>query len=331
MERIFGVVGVVAGVAAFAGTQWVSQDMFAPIMEACISGKGVETLHEYIPQLGGPFICMITQFLLALANDPAGVLVWGLIAGLASPSVFLIYTEAGRRGTGGLARFPALILLLAQLLGISVVFPAIWLPAWIFYRNRKDAAPMALSPSRALLAIALCIILTPLTVLVFTLDPEVNSRPWAVVAGLLGGPAPAVVALLLMLCPAPTKVDPKEAAKAQDMVALGHAAFSGSAFLGWVINLCLASRDISTSPLAVMKALWGASTSGAVAFMTIDLVVLFLGCLGVVLIERGLIETVLVVLASPLIGPGAAFGISMVRRELALRDAGTAPKKAKRI
>ena len=208
-------------------------------------------------------------------------------------------------GAAGLVRWPALVLLLSQILGISVIFPVIWLPSFALAgSDSKTTAGLALTAGRVRASLALCLAMSPLTVLLFTLDPIEHSSAWAHVAGALGGPAPAVVALLLWGCPAPTHSGAKAAAVAQGELVLAHSVVAGASFLGWVINLSIAACAFGFSPSAILAALWG--PSGAVRFMTIDFVVLFLGTVGAVLVDRGASAALQVVLLAPVLGPGAS-------------------------
>ena len=281
--------GLAAGVAALMATQAVSKPLMEPaggmpLLEVCGDPHkfAASGLHAFEPMLGGSFVCLITQFLHALVLEPAGLLSWGLTIGLALPVSVLWNAEAGRTGASGLVRWPTLLGLLGQFLGISVVFPALWLPA--AWYGKGDGA---VSPARAYASIALAAPFISLTVALFALDP--TSRAWTVCAGLLGGPAIALLPLLLNLVPAPAvAVAFDEFPSAGALVAkqaaagakaLGHAyALAGVlAFMGYAANVYLASLSY-TSLGAACTALWAEATP-AVAFMTIDAGVLFLGLL----------------------------------------------------
>mmetsp|Transcript_12103 Transcript_12103/g.28492 ORF Transcript_12103/g.28492 Transcript_12103/m.28492 type:complete len:668 (+) Transcript_12103:329-2332(+) len=316
--------GLAAGVAALMATQAVSKPLMEPaggmpLLEVCGDPHkfAASGLHAFEPMLGGSFVCLITQFLHALVLEPAGLLSWGLTIGLALPVSVLWNAEAGRTGASGLVRWPTLLGLLGQFLGISVVFPALWLPA--AWYGKGDGA---VSPARAYASIALAAPFISLTVALFTLDP--TSRAWTVCAGLLGGPAIALLPLLLNLVPAPAvAVAFDEFPSAGALVAkqaaagakaLGHAyALAGVlAFMGYAANVYLASLSY-TSLGAACTALWAEATP-AVAFMTIDAGVLFLGLL-LHLASTAPAEAVAALAASLLLGPGAACALLLHRRE----------------
>ncbi|CAK9084093.1 unnamed protein product [Durusdinium trenchii] len=136
MARMLGVVcGVALGVFAFVETQKVmaKDPAIQKFQKFCIAGNATALeqagLHDYEPMLGGPFICILTNFVYVLAAEPAGLLVWGLISTLVFPLTLLIYAEAGRGGAKGPVKWPIMTLLLGQLLGISVIFPSFWVPS----------------------------------------------------------------------------------------------------------------------------------------------------------------------------------------------------------
>ena len=317
--------GLAVGITALAATQAVSKPLMepaggTPLLEVCGDPAkfAASGLHAYEPALGGSFVCLITQFLHALALEPAGLLSWGLTIGLSLPVTVLWNAEAGRAGASGLVRWVALLGCLGQLLGISVVFPALWLPA--AWYGKGDGA---VSPARAYASVALAAPFVSLTVALFALDPA--SRAWTVCAGLLGGPAVALLPILLSLIPAPAVAMPfDEFPSAGTLVAkqtaagakaLGHAyALAGVlAFVGYVANLYLASLSYASLG-AARAALWAEATP-AVAFMAIDTGALFLGLL-LFLASTAPAEAGAALAASPLLGPGAACALLLHRREM---------------
>mmetsp|Transcript_14538 Transcript_14538/g.42599 ORF Transcript_14538/g.42599 Transcript_14538/m.42599 type:complete len:810 (+) Transcript_14538:54-2483(+) len=302
--------GLLAGVVAFAATQVVSKPLMDPAVEACSDPAkfAASKLHPYEPALGGGFVCIITQFLHALAAEPAGVLAWGLTIGLALPATVLWNAESGRGGAKGLVRYPTALGLLGQLLGISVVFPALWLPAAAYGKGSG-----AVRPARAYASIALAAPFLSLSVALFALEPA--SRAWTVCAGLLGGPGVALLPLLLSLIPAPAA---EQAAAGARALSRAYAAAAALAFVGYTANLCLAGLAFG-SPRAAVGALW-AEAPPAVAFMSIDAGVLFLGLL-LHLASTSPAEALAALLASPLVGPGAACALMLSRREARLGEA----------
>jgi hypothetical protein len=302
--------GVALGVGAFVGTQVVTKDMFAPIVDACVGGAGAAKasgLHAYEPLLGGPFVCIITQFLLALVQQPAGLLAWGVIAGIALPASVLMITEAGRGGASGPVKFPTPILVLGQILGISVVFPAAWLPAYAV-----GGGGGAVSTARAKAACVLSLPFAALTVALFVLDT--TSYAWTVTAGVLGGPLVALGPLLLWSLAPPYPTDEAVAAGA-DALRRSYATVGAVAMLGWAVNVWLACRTFDSAD-SVWAALWSRAPP-AVAFMTIDAGVLYLGVLLAVLVggDGGVAGVATALALTPVLGPGGACAFVLAKRE----------------
>lgn len=117
VARCLGIVCAVAmGIGAFTATQLVmAKDAnIQTYQKYCLKGNVTKVeeagLHAYEPMLGASFTCILTQFILALVEDPAGMLAWGLIATLLFPLTLLMYVEAGRYGAKGLVKWPVLAL-----------------------------------------------------------------------------------------------------------------------------------------------------------------------------------------------------------------------------
>ena len=279
------VCGVILGLSAFVVTQMVTKEYFEPILEICGRGAAAVSesrLHAYEPLLGGPFVCMITQFLLALAQRPAGLLAWGVIAGIALPASTLMHTEAGRGGSRGLLKYPTPLTVLSQVLGISVIFPAAWVPAYAYGRGSVSAA---VAPARAYASAALSLPFAALTVALFSLDPE--SRAWTLVAGALGGPLVALGPLCLWKLEAPPHPTAEAVAAGAHALKRVYALLGAVSFVGWLVNVRLAAHAfgrLEDGGLAkTWQALW-AEAHPAVAFMTIDAAVLYIGLVLAILV-----------------------------------------------
>ena len=79
-----------------------------------------------------------------------GLLVWGITIVMIYPLTLLMYTEAGRAEARYLVKWPIFVYFLGQLLGISLTFPAMWLPC-VFLGHGTGAT----SKSRVLTAMPL--------------------------------------------------------------------------------------------------------------------------------------------------------------------------------
>lgn len=242
-NQICALTGVLLGLFTMVTTQSLTKDMFEPIIEACSLSNGsgpshdiheniidentnTYKLHPYEPLVGGTFVCLITQFLHELIQHSGGIFTWGTIAALSIVTALLMNVEADRlNGTRSIIRYPTILGILSQVLGISVVFPLLWVPGYCLshssFPNRGggvEGNAMALLPvvssassrgvkaiinrndgipgkSRVYGALVTALLFPALTVLVFSLDPD--SYAWTFTAGLLGGPLVACSPLLL--------------------------------------------------------------------------------------------------------------------------------------
>jgi len=192
---LFGVISVTIGILTFQKVSEISGPAFEPIIEACTNSDipiekfAAQTgYHDYEPKVGlGVFnvlVCIITQFLLELRETyPAGLLVWGSIIVVSFAASFILQFEAGREDAKRFSpiRFPIIVGLLFQLFGISVMFPLIWVPAYVFGHGLGPVSKLRLQ----------CLIpqLLPgviLTGIVFISNTD--SYLWTCAAGMLGGP-----------------------------------------------------------------------------------------------------------------------------------------------
>ena len=135
------------GAWAFYKVNAISGPAFEPILGACTNPDFTSATefakktgyHLYEPKLGlglGAFnvlVCLITQFLLELRETyPAGLLTWGGVIVVSLPATLLSVTTSGRRDVKGPVRYPTILGLLYQLFGVSVMFPLVFNPSYIF-------------------------------------------------------------------------------------------------------------------------------------------------------------------------------------------------------
>ncbi|CAK9082869.1 Uncharacterized protein SCF082_LOCUS39360 [Durusdinium trenchii] len=310
MARMLGVVcGVALGVFAFVETQKVmaKDPAIQKFQKFCIAGNATALeqagLHDYEPMLGGPFICILTNFVYVLAAEPAGLLVWGLISTLVFPLTLLIYAEAGRGGAKGPVKWPIMTLLLGQLLGISVIFPSFWVPSALLGQGSGSTVK-----GRVWMAMFLVLPITLVEAFVFFGDA--HSRAWTLCAGLLTGPGLPFLGVLLWPFPAPEKPD----GAAIRSLAGAYRVFGLLAALGYYFLIYQGLQAFSTSA-DFLDAIWGPKAHGSVAFMTVDSGVLSLALLLYVLMTCDTLSSILALLLTPLLGPGCAVAFALARRE----------------
>lgn len=316
---ICSAVSAALGAWAFYKTQQVTGPMFEPILAACMNNKisvadfaDQTGYHAYEPKLGfgvlGPFICIITQFVHQLVeNYPAGFLMWSATMLTLAPVTVLINVEAGRHGAFGILRYPLVMGVLYQMLGVSVVFPLLWVPAYCYGRSTGGAV----SVTRAVLSLPLSMFCLALTILVFYLDPR--SYLWTVCAGAMGGPLMAILAPMGLWLADQNAKQPttKEVARySHSVMAFVYGTVGGVALVGWIFLLSIAFNNYQTNILAFCADVWGPKANPSVVFMTIDAVILWLSL--VVLIgfrdRKSALEALLL---TPVFGPGGACALAL--------------------
>lgn len=310
---------MVLGAWAFVTVNEISGPRMEPILAACqnpdipLSEFAEKTgYHAYDPTFGlGIFnflCCIITQFLLDLVETyPAGILTWMSIIVVSFPLGVWMTIEAGRKDAKGPIRYPLINGLLFQLFGISIVFPLVWIPAYIFGRGSGGA-----NSKRIYAAIPLGLLGLILSVLVFTLSTQ--SAAWTSCAGFLGGPGVALLVCLLWPIPHPDPNDDKTRRESKDLSAK---AFTVAGILSLVLWVWLVAFVIIPHYGFDVGAIWndiwaGEDASSFVKFMTIDAGVLWLAgviVIGYVNAQAGMEA----LLFSLIIGPGAALAFVLAR------------------
>lgn len=80
-------------------------------------------------------LCVLRAFFSEAATSPAGLVSLGLIFNVAVPGFLIMYIEGARRGPllkNQTVSYTTIFGTLTQALGISVILPLLWLPAWIW-------------------------------------------------------------------------------------------------------------------------------------------------------------------------------------------------------
>jgi hypothetical protein len=322
-QIIFTLLGLGLGLFAFWQTQLILQDeSVQEIGKACEaesasastghrSEEFLETYHDYEPYLGGNFVCILTQFLHKLVQTwPAGFITWVATFCTFLPGIVLVVVEAGRNGAVGPLRFPSLILLLGQFFGISVAFPAVWIPAFIWGRNASGTFQGALSVRRAIAARFLILPAFVATVLAFASSPD--SYLWTITVGILGGPLLALFPLACWFMDPPP--NDKATSRMTYSVITSYSIAGSLSFLLWAAVVATIVLNYRLDYQSLVKDCW-TDAHGFVRFMTIDAIVLYLGMLAYV----GYVRTSAVaetLLQTVFFGPGAALAATMATLEM---------------
>ena len=297
--------GFGCGAWAFYKTQQVTGPMFEPIMAACTNhanGSGdtrtsmedfvnATGYHAYDPhaglQIGNGFVCMITQFLLMLQQqEPVGVIMFGLTVSTALPAGIMIALEAGRSGNRGLLLYPTLVGLLIQVLGVSVVFPALWVPCHCFWGDLDGLVSIKRANLSTLLAFP-GLFWTSFAILMF-LVLDADDSMWTLCAGIVGGPIICFPLLLLWNAGPPTQnlLTVEEIRETGRATARAYGAVGMVAVVGYIYLLTTAIMAYFDLGLEVgLKTFWddvswtSSKAHPAVVFMTVDAVILYVGLL----------------------------------------------------
>ena len=295
------------GCWALVKTQSVTKGMFDPILAACTGNDpDAYELVPYEPLLGGPFVCLITQFIYKLVtNAPAGFIVWAATIATILPVGILMNVEAGRSGAKGPVRYPTLIGFVSIFLAVSVSFPLVWVPGFLILGGSRAGAVL---PRRAFASLYLSIPGVILTILVFTVDT--STYQWTMLAALLGGPLIVLTTLLLWgMEPKADQVDPKQVARGAIATSNAYAISSLMSFCFWIAILRVIYMEYVYDFAALWDDLW-TFADPCVQFMTVDSIILFLAAVFYIASVDPL-DAIVTLFASPLLGPGAACGLML--------------------
>lgn len=320
-QIFYAVTSFSLGAWAFYKVNAISGPAFEPILAVC-SDSSISAddfaqktgYHSYEPMLGlGAFkvlVCLITQFLLELRETyPAGLLTWGGVVVVALPLTLSNTIIAGRKGTKGPVIYPTVIGLLSQLFGVSVIFPLIYNPSFIFSGSKLG---YPITNLRTVAGLVMALPITILTYLVFTAPTE--SYVWTVSAGTLGGPILAMVALTLW-----TDKSSSMEATPQNIIKSSRAvqkAFSLLAIVGFGFWACLVAVAFRSYGLGIGK-LWNdiwVEAGPSVKFMTIDTGVLYISSLLFIAYQSEW-KAIRAFLLTPLVGPATAFSLVFMELE----------------
>mmetsp|Transcript_31906 Transcript_31906/g.67080 ORF Transcript_31906/g.67080 Transcript_31906/m.67080 type:complete len:354 (-) Transcript_31906:286-1347(-) len=320
-QIFYAVTSFCLGAWAFYKVNAISGPAFEPILAVC-NDPSISTddfaektgYHSYEPMLGlGVFkvlVCLITQFLLELRETyPAGLLTWGGVVVVALPLTLSNTISAGRKGAKGPVIYPTVIGLLAQLFGISVIFPLIYNPSYIFSGSKLGV------PTTNLRTIAGTIFALPITILTYLVfSAPTESYLWTLSAGIMGGPILAMMALSLW-----TDKSSSMEATPQNIIKSSKAiqkAYSLLAIVGFVFWSCLVAVSFRSYGFAIdnlWRDIW-VEAGPSVAFMTIDTGVLYISALLFIAYQSEW-KAIKALSMTPLVGPATACCLALMELE----------------
>ena len=323
-QIFFAATSFILGAWAFIKVNSISGPAFEPIIAACTNPEFTSPAefaaktgyHIYEPKVGlvafNMLVCLITQFLLELRETPpAGLLVWGGVIVVSLPLAISNTVAAGRKGVKGPVRYPTIIGLLSQLLGISVIYPMIWVPSYIF-SGSKLGAPV--TNKRIIYATCATMPGVILTYLVFTANTD--GSVWTYAAGILGGPGLVLCGLIMYTDNSESMAATNEnISKCSNAIQSAYSIVGAVSFAFWICLVAVAYGAYGFEHDKLWNDIW-VEAGPSVAFMTIDTGVLFLGALLFIGYENGL-EALKALLVTPFVGPGASCCMALKELESA--------------
>ena len=292
-------------------------DILNPIIGTC-TDPGYEPkieIHPYESRLSlgifGPLHCLLSQFLFHVKESyPAGLLTFSGIVLVYLPIFVVMGVEAGRGGAKGLIRYPTLICFLSFALGVSVIIPTMWCPAYFFGRGGWT---QPVSPKRAWVAIPSCFANIVLVLATFLLDA--NTYVGQLFASLLTSPVLVFPNLVLWNVGPPADDANKTALhKGVRATVTAHFVTGCLGFILWWFLVGLAVKTYGGDTELLWSDLW-TNADPSIVFMTIDVGVVWLA--GILLVAFHshwyVLETLLLTL---LLGPGASLSYVLSQMEL---------------
>lgn len=309
------------GAWAFFKVNSISGPFFEPILAACqnpdISAEDFAEktgYHYYEPKLGlGAFnflVCLITQFLLELRETyPAGILTWGGVIVVSLPVTLLGNVAAGRGGASGPVRYPTVFGLLYQLFGVSVMFPMLYNPSYM-YSGVRFGVPV--TNVRVAMATLMALPGALLTYLVF--NAPTDGYIWTCSAGILGGPLIAMTGLTLWTDKSSTMAASAQNIKrSSEAIQKAYTLLATFSFVFYWVLVAIAFQTYGVAVDLLLRDIW-VEAAPSVAFMTVDTGVLYLGELLLIAYESEW-KAVKALLLTPLVGPGAACCVALKELE----------------
>jgi len=301
------------GFWAFIKVNSISGPAFEPIIAACTNPElKIEEFasktgyHEYDPRVGlGAFsilVCLITQLLFELRNTvPEGFLTWGGVIVVGLPVAAFATIGAGRAGARGPIRYPTAVGMLYQLFGVSVMFPMIWLPAFILGEGKRGAP---LTMFRVFASVPLALPGIVFTAIVFLADTD--SQLWTSSAGALGGPILVCFGLILFTDKSHEIVATKENVKAtSDAAKKVYNLLAAVGLPFWYVMVYVTYQTYGFFIVNLWNSIW-VDANSSVRFMTIDTGILYVAILMFIAYRSNEMKAVKALLLTTIVGPATA-------------------------
>lgn len=272
------------------------------------------------------FLCLLTPFFKALLARHEGVLIWIVFMIVGQPFTAFLAVESSRAG----ARFPLtwvpLFMFLFQFVGVSLILPAVWVPAYFlvgqFGKSPAAAEKWKISSARV---VAIGFILAALWgTSIAICFPWSEKRLDFFIAIMLFSP---VVAPFFWLLVPVTKFSVQR--NGHEAVIVLHLLLGGVSMAAQIFSVIYCIHYPST-----LQDLWGLISVhegelGAFYFLLVDLVLFWSALVFTILVEEGLKVAMYVIGGSFVFGPGTALALYYAHREKCILSRITSSEKKK--
>ncbi len=258
------------------------------------------------------FLCTLVLFFKqALASD-VGKWVSGYTISLCLSVLVFMAVEGSRFRAGFFLSLTPLYYFLSQAAGVSVVLPAIWLPIYLLYdagnRHIDLFADKKISVIRVA-AIGFFLLFVVLNILGLFFPFQIRELELAI---LLFQVSPIAVALFWL--PFATTEGSSQIHGHKSVLAL-HLVYVGIGVVWHLVAILFVISDPELPMQALSLLISWKTEEFAVYFLLIDGLILFLAILYLVLLEDGVLASILVTVGSLVFGPASAFSLYFVYRE----------------
>lgn len=271
------------------------------------------------------FVCSLTQMFYEIAiQNPGGKMVLISTFTTYMPVLILMAYEAGRPTAKAFVKYPMIVALIAQFIGISLAFPLFWIPSYIASGGSSGGGNGGrgnLSMHRIYLSLLPPMVYMTFGLLVSFVPP--TTFLWTFSAGILGGPIIVLTFLPLWLFSNDQNASQdnnNEKKKTNSQSAHSTLPYAACGFVCffiwlWMVTLVILPQ-LGFSPIAIYQEVWG-NAGPTVKFFTLDALVLWLSTILVIAYEKSSAAWE-VIGATCLFGPGAA--ISLILAGLQVDD-----------
>ncbi|RUS26937.1 hypothetical protein BC938DRAFT_483910 [Jimgerdemannia flammicorona] len=303
-----------------------------PIQAACknpelAAQQGIRTIYTDVAPIDG-FLCWIVPFFQESLKTPAAFVVHCYLYTVANTYFGLAAMEGSRASLSKtIISWVPLFGLIGQFIGISVAVPLLWIPLYAYKSSRLPTPNHAVLPARAL-AIPISLLIGAVSVeynILFPSSPRAQQNAVALFQPCVAFPTIiAFVLTPLFNFVTPSSLSRRTAARtAYASIALANLAihvyllaYAREHQVDWAALRSL--LDVPSAIVSSSRTFANSIEQGQTLcshFLFVDTIVLALSLVYWVALESGVVPAVLTLLASFVVGPGAALPAYAIWRE----------------